>query len=183
MKNEKYSKPIQNIILDTCILQYSNKKNIQNELSEYLQDLIERKFDLYISEISIAELLTNLTRENEDEGAKTISYFKKYTVEQNTLIASAQLSSIYNKVGINNLDISKVDGGHINLSDKIIGATAILNGALILTANIQDFPNPYFIPVEEHLLIYRNKHGKSMLYLQLLSPNIMLINKVFNRRK
>ena len=78
----------QDIILDTCILQYLGNKNLQEDLDTYLRELISRGFLLTISEISIAELLTNL-----------------------------------------------------------------------------------------------NKHSKSMLYLQLLSPNINLINEVFNMRK
>lgn len=183
MTNNVDTESVQNVILDTCILQYFSNKNIQIELDRYLLDLIDRKFTFYISEISIAELLTNLNKPKEAQGLKILSLFERYLVEQNTLIASAQLSSIYNQVGINNIDLSKIESARISLSDRILGATAILNGALILTANIQDFPNPYFIPVEEHLLIYNNKHGKSMLYLQLLSPNINLINKVFNTRK
>jgi len=127
MENNVDTAIVQNVILDTCILQYFSNKNIQIALDKYLLDLINRKFTFYISEISIAELLTNLNKPKEKQGLKTLSLFERYSVEQNVLIASAQLSSVYNKVGVNNIDILKIDGNHISLADRILGATAILN--------------------------------------------------------
>lgn len=175
--------PVQDIILDTCILQYFGNKHLAYKLKIYLIGLIGRRFDLAISEVTIAELLCNLSKKKEEEGRNTLLLFKRYPVENKVLVASAQLPSLFNQVQIDNFEKIKIQTDHISLADRIIGATAVLTGSLILSTNIQDFPNPYFLPVEENQLIYKKKDKMSMLYLQLLSPNTKLIMNLFNKRK
>jgi predicted nucleic acid-binding protein len=182
-KKPQSKKFIQDIILDTCIIQYLGNENIAPRLKNYLVDLAGRGFNFAISEVTFAELLSNISLGKEIIGRKTLALFKRYFVGDRVLISSAQLSSLFKQVQIDNFEKIKIQSDHISLADKIIGATAILSGSLILTANIQDFPNPYFFPVEEKQVIYKRKNKSNMLYLQILSPNTQLILKLFKRRK
>lgn|SRR3989338_199279 len=175
--------PTQDIILDTCILIHLSTENMAIPLKYYLLDLIGRKFNLAISGISITELLTNITLKKQQEGYKVLSIFKRYFLPDNILIASGELSTLYKQVGIDNDNPIKIECDHISLADRIIGATAVLSGSLILTADINDFPNPYFFPVEEKKILYKRKNKENMLYLQILSPNNVLISEMINKRK
>jgi predicted nucleic acid-binding protein len=165
--------PVQNIILDTCVLQYLSDKYMSLELLKFLLDLIQRGFGLAISDISIFELLQDATIKKENEGVDTLKLFGRYNLLENTLIASAQISTLY-----------KSDRCHdgISVADKIIGATAILSGSLILTADINDYPRPFFNEVEEKLLIYRKNNKSNMISMQILRPNIVYINQRFLER-
>lgn len=164
---------IQNIILDTCILQYFSDKYISSELRTYLIDLLGRGFGLAISDVSIMELLQDATVKRETEGMNSLKPFVRYNLLDNTLIAAAQLSTLYKR--------DKCHDG-ISMADKIIGATAVLSGSLILTADINDYPRPFFSESEEKLVTYRKNNRPNMISMQLLRPNIIYINQRFTER-
>ncbi len=164
----------QNIILDTCILQYLGDRHISLELNTYLLDLISRGFDFAISDISIQELLTGTTIKQEQVGLKLLNGLVRYSIFHNILVAAAQLTTLYRQ--------DKVKNEHISIPDKIIASTAILNGALVLTADVHDFPRPFFSEAEEKLIIYRKKDKSNILCLQILKPNIDYINQRFSER-
>jgi predicted nucleic acid-binding protein len=101
----------QDIILDTCILQYLSKKQVSKELLTYLFDLISRGFGLSISEISICELLSGATIKQEQEGYRMLSIFKRYLIDPKSLIAAAQIATLYHK--------ENVPSGQISIADRI----------------------------------------------------------------
>lgn len=70
----------------------------------------------------------------------------------------------------------------ISLADKVITATSILSGSLVLTADVNDFPRPFFSEAEEKLIEYRKKNKTNMISLQILRPNIVYINQRFSER-
>jgi predicted nucleic acid-binding protein len=133
-QTQKQSK--QDIILDTCILQYISNKKISGQLISYLASLVKKDFNLAISDISIQELLTNATIRQEKEGLALLSNFKNYQLESNILVSASQLSTLYNQ--------RKIPNQNISVPDKIIASTAILSDSLIMTADINDFPRPFF---------------------------------------
>jgi len=167
-------KTFQDIIFDTCILNYNGNPQIFPQLNTYYLDLLKRQFILAISEITIFELLQDATIKKEREAINILSFFKTYQINSKLLIAAAQLSTLYKEERIPNQQIST--------SDKIIGATAILTGSLILTADVNDFPRPFFQEAEEKLLVYKDKNRTKMLALQLLGPNQTVITERFSQR-
>ena len=82
------------------------------------------------------------------------------------LYLAAQLQSLYHK--------EKIPYQHISLADRIIAATAIYTNSSILTADINDFPRPFFTEVEEKLFHYRHKNCTKLQVMQLLAPNYSL---------
>jgi len=173
MRNEA-TNIFQDIIFDTCILNYNGNQQIFPQLNNYYLDLLNRKFILTISEITIFELLQDATVKKETSAIHILSFFKTYQINSRLLTAAAQLSTLYKE--------EKIPNQQISTADKIIGATAILTGSLILTADVNDFPRPFFQEAEERHLFYKNKNRSKMLFLQLLRPNPSIIAERFSRR-
>ncbi len=166
--------PTQILILDTCVLQYTSDKYIAKDLLVYLVELMRRGFSLAISLISVYELLSGATEAKEKEGLSILNLFKNYQMDGNLLLAASQLSTLYEK--------EKVPSQNISVQDKIIAATAVLTGSLIITADINDFPRPFFDTVEEKLFYYQKKNKTNMRVIQLLRPNLLVINQRFSER-
>ena len=160
--------PVQNIILDTNIFNYSSNKFISTALNGFLSLLTNNGFVLAFSDISICELLSGATISQEKAQLAVLNNVRRYLLDDNVLIGAARLQSFYKK--------ENVPEGQIDLADRIIAATTIITGSLILTANVNDFPRPFFREVHEERLLYRKKDSSCMQVVQLLSPNIELIN-------
>lgn len=175
MKNFKQDVPPQQyIIFDTNILQYSTSKHTTAPFIQYLSDVIGRGFGLAISEITIFELLSGATVKQERARFQTLSLFKRYKISEQVLVGAAQLATLYQRENILTQNIST--------ADMIIAATAILTGSLVMTANVNDFPRPFFREAEERLINYRYKNRPRMIPVCLLSPNIPVISKRFGER-
>ncbi len=173
---QKQETQIQNIICDTNILGYSGSKKGSNECINFLQELLSRKFGLAISNITTFELLKGTDTAKEKEGISFLSNFIRYDLDDSVLLAAARLDNIYKEEKVN------VDG--IEQPDKIIAATAVLTGSIILTADRNGFPFPFFVEVEYRNIKYEIKTGHTRsIHICILAPNINLISEIFNRRK
>lgn len=161
----------QDIILDSNILGYLSDKNFGLDLKNVLVKLQNNKFNLSISEITIFELLKlkNRSQKEEDEGRQQLSQFKRYFIESNVLITASQMSLIYNS--------DKIPNDQISTEDLIIGATSVLTGSLIFTADIYDFPTPYFKVEHEYIANYKKKNKSCFQVFHFLSPDIDLFNR------
>ncbi len=171
--------PKQNIILDTCVLGYMGDKTLNPEIINFLGELTKRGFELAISEITCFELLSESSLTKETEGLSILALFKRYEVDLDVIFSAAKLSSAY-KIQANaehkQLPI-------IETPDKIIAATSLLSGSLILTANVNDFPRPIFLEAEEKQILFKDKGKTKMLILLVLRPNYPLIQQRIEERK
>lgn len=167
---------IQNVICDTNILGYSGTKKGSSECIDYLKELLLRNFGLAISNITTFELLKGCDLAKETECIEFIKNFIRYDLDDSVLLSAARLDNVYKEEKIN------VDG--IEQPDKIIAATAIITGSVILTGDRNGFPFPFFIESEYRNITYEIKKGHSRsIHLCLLTPNTKLINEIFERRK
>lgn len=165
----------QSIVLDTCLLLYLGNKNIKDELLKYLAELLGRGFDMAISEVTIFELLSGAHIKQEQEGFETLKLFKTFQITSEVLVAASQLSTLYREEKI-------PQENSISLPDKIIASTTTLTGSLILTADVNDYPRPFFIEAEIKYIFYFKNSKQEMLNIQLLRPDYTIINKRFNER-
>lgn len=175
MDKENQEQPKQYILLDSNIVQYAADKFASVEIVPYLQELMNRGFGLAISDITIYELLKGANVKKENEMLQTLNLFQTYFVTQQVLLAAARLETIY-----------KIEGilpNQIEEGDKFIAATSILTGSLIITANIRDFPWPYFQEVERKIAVYSEKRKRSKcVMLAILNPDIQMVNQRFSER-
>lgn len=164
------------ILFDTNILQYYSVPNIQQNLDAFLRELvIDSSVKFAISQITLCELLSGANVNQETKASEHISAFKQYAIDDQALIMAARLTNLYKEEG--------VPDTQINIGDKIIAATSILTGCPILTANVNDFPRPYFVEKFRHLLTYQKGRGLATICLEILAPDIELIGRrLANRR-
>lgn len=162
----------QNLILDTNIIQYITDDFVSKELIPYLLTLRDKGYTENISTVSVFESIKGLKRVDEPKLLGFIAAFPKYEVDERVLTAAARLHNLYNQ------DKSVPSDG-ISSEDKIIAATAIITNSFVLTANINDFPRPYFNEIEKEKLIYQNKKQKDvMLCVEVLQPDFEYLKSV-----
>lgn len=172
--NIQTQSPVRYIILDTNILIYAENKDIVAELLKFLLELTQRGFGLAISDISIYESLRERTVGQEVEIINTLKLFPNYLITNEVLIASSRLSTLYKNEG--------VPINQIEIPDKIIASTAILTNSLILTANINDFPRPFFSEAEKKYILYKKRNKEQLLVVMLLQPDPVVIQDRFAKR-
>lgn len=168
--------PIQNILLDTNIIQYAGSNPTAFEFLKYLIELQFRRFGLAMSDVSNFEILRNATTKQEQEIFQILKIFYRYYVSREVLISSARLATLYR----NHCNLK----GDIDYGDIFIGATSILTNSLILTRNRKDFPYPFFIEAEVRTIYVKKSDSFTEGYtVCLLRPNYEAINRLFALRK
>jgi len=175
MSNQNTSQ--KHVLLDTNILQYlgKQKSNLSNQLLDYINSLLQQKYILAISSFCIFELLDGCpTKEKEAKLFQTIEALVRFEVSAEVLLTTARLSTLYRN--------EKAEYAHIQDGDKIIGATALLTESLILTANMRDFPRPFFVEEKITHIIYKEGRRERVLSFYLLKPDIEVILYRFERR-
>lgn len=166
--------PTQDILLDTCILQYSGNTDSSAVFLDYLKDIGTRKFGLAISKFTVYELLQGASVTKEVRLATLLNRFRSFSVSHDTLVAAAQLKTLYNA--------EKIPDSQISDGDKIIAATAILTGSLIITADARDFPLPFFTQAEVRHLTFSKSGRPVMIPTYILSPDMAVIKDRFSNR-
>lgn len=165
----KWECPFQNkgIILDTCILQYLDKKDLKEKVFFVLSKLIKENNILRMSDYSTYELFSGCYKEKESILLSIWKKYKRYVVNTKVLQYAAHFSTLY-KEKVKNLTISE--------ADKIIGATAFLTNSLIFTADFNDFPRPFFAEKYKFIIKYKHKNKKIPLIFYFLKPEIKIIS-------
>ena len=164
----------QPIILDTNIIQYSAHKEIGPEILNYLIELTRRQFTLSISNITVFEILSGSTTEQETRLLETLKLFSTYQVTDNVLLVASRISTLYGR--------EKLLSQNISIPDKIITATAIVTNSVVMTADLNDFPRPFLVEVEEKLIYYQQNNKRCIKDIMLLGPNYPFIQESFNNR-
>ena len=100
---------------------------------------------------------------------------QKYLVDDNVLIGAARLQNLYRE--------ENIPEGQINLADRVIAATSIITGSLVLTGDVNDYPRPFFKEMHEEKIFYKKKDTSCMQIVQLLAPNIDVITQRMIERK
>jgi len=175
--NDTLTTTSNHILLDTNILQFLQKArgNLATLIINYLVELTKDKFVLAISNFSIFELLDGCpTKEKEEKLIQTLETLVRFEVSTQVLATSARLSTLYRK--------EKAEYDNIEDGDKIIGSTSILTDSFILTANMRDFPRPFFIEEKIKHTIYKEGHNEKVISIYLLKPDIEAISYRFERR-
>lgn len=163
-----------NVILDTCILQYLNDSLIGPQLTELLTILTRQNNKFYFSDFSTYELFRECPKDKETQLDAVWNRFTRYQVDGRVTRFAAQLASAYKTYGLGTASIN--DG------DRMIAATTIITKSLILTADSNDFPRPFF--KENHIqeIYYKKKDRKTLLMIYLLEPYYEAINYYHERR-
>ena len=157
-------------LLDTCIAEYWMDEYMQPAISSQLTVWAGEVFEMAISEISYAELLDGAYRSKIDRVKELVGTYTQLEVSQRVLIGSAILSNVYRKKS------QKTSGA--GLQDKIIAATSFIYNLPIITADIHDFPHPFFTTRASETIVYtkKAKNHNHYITLDILTPNLKQLN-------
>ena len=157
-------------LLDSCIVEYYLNKKYSAQIQSILQGWQKNTFKLAISQIIFSELIDGAYIQKENVVISTLKMYHNFSVTERHIIGSGKLGSIYQQNNITQ---------NISLADKIIAATSIISNSPIITANINDYPQPYFGVIDSHVLSYKDK----VIKIGLLKPDYTVINSAFAERK
>ena len=166
MNVSKATIPFQNkrVLLDTCILQYLDKKGLRDDLFKVLDELERKKNILRVSDYTTFELFSGCYQETEKSLVPIWKKYKRYIVNTRVLTQAAHFSTV--------LDSKKYNSP--SAGDKIIGMTALLTNSLVLTSDSRGFPRPFFSEEYIFIIIRRKKKKLVPLVFYFLKPEIRL---------
>lgn len=163
----------QYFLLDSCIAEYWLDNSMQDVITAQLAVWAGSSFNLAISEISYSELIDGAYKEKITRVKQLLSSFTQIEVTQRVLSGAGILSNVY-KVHNN-----QTSGASIQ--DKIIGSTAFIHHFPIITANVSDFPHPFFTTIESQNLQFQKKEKSHYLTVDVLKPNYTMLNYWYSR--
>ena len=166
------SNPHQQILLDTCIIQYLLDSRITPELNKYINTLSTQS--PHVSQITKAELLDGCTIANEKRVLEILQTVTSLELSERILLGAGKLGSVYKEFSSTFKDIG--------MADKIIAATAIVHSQHILTNNRVHFPHPFFLEVQTTNIVYQAKKSKAIVCPVLLAVNMPFILERFKSR-
>lgn len=166
------------LILDTNILQLAGSKPIErsSQVIDYIVEIAKQDYERAISDITAYEALQRCSKAKEKEVLKQMNLFTQLEVSKKVLVTTAWSADLYRG--------EKIPDSQISDCDKIIASTAILTGSLILTADGNDFPRPFFSEKEKRLVQYKDKSRDLLNVIYLLEPDLDVFkNRLLKRPK
>lgn len=162
------------IFIDTCIIQFSGDKNKSKSeaVTKCLASLAAEGYLLAISEITLYENLHGLWGQQVEKAYELINSYESKVVSWKVLLFASMLGGLYHEEKRTDVD----------MGDKIIAATALLERGLVLTANHKDYPTPFFLTEKSFALTYKVGHYTKTLDLILYKPDSKLILRRINER-
>jgi predicted nucleic acid-binding protein len=99
-------------------------------------------------------------------------YLTRYLVDDNVLIQAARVHEIYGSH-----ETTKNYRSGFSTEDIIIGTTAMLLGAYVLTTDCNDFPAPFFKEVSRNVIYYEVKNRRRYKVIYVLEPDQQVIGE------
>lgn len=155
-------------LLDTCIAEYSLNSDIQPSISAQLSLWTGSTFGLAISEVLYAELIDGAYKDKIKRVKELLDRYPRFKVSQRILSGAGVLSNIYKAKN------KKTNGA--SLQDKIIAVTSFIHKMPIITADVQDFPHPFFTSIASENLKYTKKGKVNFITINILKPNVTMLN-------
>ncbi len=153
----------QYVILDWNIVQYWISKKMRRAISPVLTEVVEAGLQLAISEISVFEAQCQLPVTKHLIALAAIDDIPRFPIDTHTHLVTGTIVSCYK----NHAD-TKSHAGEISLQDSFNAACALQNRAMLLTADFNDYPRPFFDEVARwEIQNDRGNHQK----IYLLAPD------------
>jgi predicted nucleic acid-binding protein len=163
------------LLLDSCIAEYSLDEHISQPISDTLLAWLSDDFTLATSEISYAELIDGAFKAKVERVKQLLNNYTQFEVTQRVLSGAGIISNIYKA------KFNQTSGA--SLQDRIIAATSFIYNLPIVTANIQDFPHPFFTSFVSKNILYHKKKKHHYITVDILLPNNDLLKYWYSRTK
>ncbi len=163
------------LLLDSCVIEYWLDTNKEKIIAKQIEEWTNNTATIAISEITALELIDGAHKIKEKQVLEFLNKLSNFSTTDRVILGAGKLGSLYYQTD-HNLKNS------VSLGDKIIASTSIIYNLPIATANVKDFPYPFFITLSHKNLIYENKNKQNMICLAILRPNYEFINLKFKQR-
>jgi predicted nucleic acid-binding protein len=161
------------ILLDNNILQHFLNKDTGAQLQDILQEVEKIGAVLAVSDIVLYESLKAIAFNDAKSAAVTgfiNKYLTRYQVDDNILTQAARVHEIYGS----DSDTRQRRSG-ISTEDIIIGTTAMILGAYVMTCDCNDFPAPFFKENNRQIIYYDAGNKRKYFVMYLLEPDNAVI--------
>lgn len=176
MVRRKIDKSTRNILLDTNIVSFIENEEKRERIISILKEAVELGYGIAVSELVYFELLNEASIEKEYTIFTNLDGVPRFSISKKVAIVAGRLGSFYKESGI---DPKQIESG-----DRIMAATSVLNNCVIFTANIRDFPAPFFKEMNRINLECKGKGGyMTHCYLYFIEPDLEYIGKFHKNRK
>jgi len=159
------------ILIDSCIINYllSSETDLAAKTVSFLEDLLKNENELYVSEYTRHEVLRGASETKAQKAKELLKNFVTVPQSSERLERATQLYNAYN-----NNEKTRNALNSISDIDVFIGSLIFTsNKALLLTADYNDFPRPFFKEIESTRIDYGKSRGnKSCQYYYLLEANL-----------
>ena len=172
MMENKLFRPL---IVDTNILQHLGNIELGTQIIDRLRLALSKNYIISYSEYSILEMVDCASVEKEQKRLNAIDWLIPYPVDKQTLIVAGHLGGLLQEDGLS--EKQQPEKG-----DKIIGATSIIQNAIIYTTNGKDFPQPYFKEYSRHMLIFTKDKTQVCIMAYIIEPDRIAIRDRYNYR-
>lgn len=161
-------------ILDTNIILYGLKSEYALSVSKLITEL-SCKYELVTTQFTRFELFRGMISAHIPDAKLLFNSFSCIDITGDIFKIAAALSTCYkNDTATSSRANSYSDG------DIIIGASGFTSDAVVVTANINDFPRPYFDELSTKHSITSQKKGTTIA-IGVLKPNIAYLNQNISR--
>ena len=161
------------ILIDSCVLIYCGDNKHKDFSKKLLRLLANNGNKLAISEFSGFEVIKNYqNKDNFDYYLNLINFVENREVTRGILIIAATLHKHYNK-RYNAHD----NEGCMQAGDLIIGATSAEKQTLLLTSDVEDFPEPSWKIIAQTYNVYNDGRKKKILNYYLLKFDASVVQE------
>lgn len=126
------------------------------------------EFNLAISEISYAELINGANKSKIEKVKARLDTFTKIAITQRILVGSAILANVY--------QVQRNQTSGAGVADLIIASTSFVHDLPLVTADVMDFPHPFFRQDDSENIIYKKKNRDNLITIDVLRPNVIALN-------
>lgn len=162
------------ILIDTCIFNnlHSKQTELANKTATLLASLIENGNRLYFSEFTRHELLRGATSPKRLKIESSLNLFLEVHSTPQRIERATQLFNSYKHGPVKPIDMHSPSD-----IDLFIGALIFThNHPLLLTADYNDFPRPFFTEKHIERIEFQKKgNTKQSLYYYFLQANLKTI--------
>lgn len=161
-------------ILDTNILDYGFKPEYADSVAKFLLS-VGAEYDLITTQYSRFELFRGLTSNLIPKAKSLFDAFACVEITGDVFKIAAALSTCYRNDGPTKSRSTGYGDG-----DTIIGAAGFVHNASIITANLNDFPRPYFSETPATYSISSNKKSYT-IRVGVLAPDVTYLNTMITQ--
>lgn len=156
-------------ILDTNILDYGFKAEFADSVAK-LVELLSVEYDLVTTQYSRFELFRGMVSSRIPAAKTLFEAFECIELNGDVFKIAAALSTCYK-----NDEATKSRASSFSDGDVIIGSAAFVNSLAVVTADLNDFPRPYFTEEPTTFTISSSRNNRNIT-IGILNPDIRYLN-------